>query len=301
MNKKRSFFKKMLLSCLSIAAIGMLFFPEQVKATENQECVVLVYAEQEGMGKVTATYKGVPFQNTIIVPQGESIVVNVEVYPKITFSGWKKNGEIKSTQYSYSFTADGSMCIVSAAFRQSRDYVEYGKKSFLQDISTTNWSNRTCRFQKGSEVKDVAITTAMAVQGEQCMAAFNTVLEDYTLARTYNITFTKYYNKDMEKLTEAAPLVFQVPEELRLPGRTFRMINVYKGQPTVLEDMDVSDETITFNGQYAGAYALVYKDVPATIPGDAELENIDPEFSVMPDAEMPDYEVDPEMMVSITQ
>lgn len=276
------------------AAFGIFFTPIHTKASEENNCTVLVYAEQEGMGKVTATYKGMPFQDTITIPQGESIVVNVEVYPRISFVGWKKNGELKSTQYSYSFTADGPMCVVTAGFRQSRDYVDYDDRN-LQDISTTSWANRTCRFQEGRAAKNVAVTTAMAVQGDACMAAFNSVLEDFTLARTYNITFTKYYNNLLEKLEEPAPLVFQIPRELQLPGRVFRMINVYKGQPAVLEDTDDSDATITFSGQNAGAYALVYKDLPAVAP--SEDEEIDSAFSVMPDYQFPQDEIDSEMMV----
>lgn len=73
------------------------------------------------------------------------------------------------------------------------------------------------------------------------------------------------------------------------------MINVYKGQPVVLEDTDDSDATITFSGQNAGAYALVYKDLPAVAP--SEDEEIDSAFSVMPDYEFPQDEIDSEMMV----
>lgn len=84
------------------AAFGIFFTPIHTEAAEENNCTVLVYAEQEGMGKVTATYKGRPFQDTIIVPQGESIVVNVKVYPRISFVGWRKNGELRNPHRWYS-------------------------------------------------------------------------------------------------------------------------------------------------------------------------------------------------------
>lgn len=238
----------------AVSAISFLAVPSHANAEEGDTCLVLAYADEEGMGHITSTCNDVPFKDSVEAKQGDVIIVKAEYYPRCTFDGWYVNGQLKSMEKSYSFTANGPMCIATAVFRKNTEI------SHLP-FSQTNWSNRVCRFAKGSGEYDMSVTTAMAVQGEACIAAFNTVLEDYKLARTYNITFTKPSGKNYETLNIPATLVFQIPQELQSPGRTFRMINVYKGQPTVMEDTDASDTTLTFVSDKAGAYALVYKDV----------------------------------------
>lgn len=250
-----------------VSAIAFLAVSFPANAEEGDTCLVLAYAEQEGMGNITSTCNDVAFKDSAEAKQGDVIIVKAEYYPRCTFEGWYVNGELKSMQKNYSFTANGPMCIATAKFRKNSDTFYTSDREKLP-VSQTSWANRTCRFAEGSGEYDMSVTTAMAVQGEACIAAFNTVLEDYKLARTYNITFTKPSGKNYETLNTPATLVFQIPQELQSPGRTFRMINVYKGQPTVMEDTDASDTTLTFVSDKAGAYALVYKDAaaPAEVP-----------------------------------
>lgn len=251
----------------AVSAIAFLAVPSQTNAEEGDTCLVLAYAEQEGMGNITSTCNDVAFKDSVEAKQGDVIIVKAQYYPRCTFEGWYVNGELKSMQKNYSFTANGPMCIATAKFRKNND-TYYATDREKLPICQTSWANRTCRFAPGSGENAMSVTTAMAVQGEACIAAFNTVLEDYKLARTYNITFTKPSGQNYETLNAPATLVFQIPQELQSPGRTFRMINVYKGQPTVLEDTDASDTTLTFVSDKAGAYALVYKDAaaPAEVP-----------------------------------
>lgn len=251
----------------AVSAIAFLAVPSQTNAEEGDPCLVLAYAEQEGMGNITSTCNDVAFKDSVEAKQGDVIIVKAAYYPQCSFEGWYVNGVLKSMEKNYSFTANGPMCIATAKFRKNGDMLKNSDTKNLA-ISETSWANRTCRFAPGSGENAMSVTTAMAVQGEACIAAFNTVLEDYKLARTYNITFTKPSGKNYETLNTPATLVFQIPQELQSPGRTFRMINVYKGQPTVLEDTDSSDTTLTFVSDKAGAYALVYKDaaIPAETP-----------------------------------
>lgn len=264
--------RNLLLTTVFCSALGFFFVPATAKA-EEAAIPVVAYAEQEGMGNITSFLNEAPFKYSAEAASGDVIRVSAAYYPKCTFEGWYVNGVLKTTQKNYSFTvtADAPMYIVSAKFRQNGEQF-HGRTEL--DISQTSWSNRTCRFAQGSGSYNISVTTAMAVQGEECMKAFSSVLDGYTLARTYNITFTKYYNKNLEKLDAPATLVFQIPQELQMPGRVFRMINVYKGQPTVLEDTDTSDTTITFVNDKAGAYALVYSDAPAVIPAEDAVADI---------------------------
>lgn len=273
-------FTKNCAFALTAAAISaILFAPSSVRAEEADKIPVLAYAEQEGMGNITSYCNEIVFKDSTEALSGDVIRVTAAYYPKCSFDGWYVNGTLKTLEKNYSFTiADEPMYIVSAKYSQNGQHL---KDRAELDISQTTWANRVCRFTKDSAVKDVAVTTAMAVQGEKCIEAFHSVLDDFTLARTYNITFTKYYNKNMETLTAPADFVFQIPTELQAPGRIFRMINVFKGQPTVLEDMDSSETTLTFSTDRAGAYALVYRDTPASMP--PEGVEIDPDMMVTPE------------------
>lgn len=265
---------------LTTAISAFILAPTYADAAEDNEVLVLAYAEQEGMGNITSYHNEAMFKDSAEAQPGDVIRVSAEYYPKCTFEGWYVNGTLKTLEKNYSFTIaeDTPMYILSAKFRQNNEHLK-GRAEL--DISQTNWTNRTCRFTNGTGAYDIAVTTSMALQGKECIAAFETVLDDFTIARTYNISFTKYYNKNLETLNAPADFVFQIPTELQAPGRVFRMINVYKGQPTVLEDMDVSESTITFKNDKAGAYALVYRDTPATMP--PEGVEIDPEMMVVPE------------------
>lgn len=265
---------------LATAISAFILAPTYADAAEDNEVLVLAYAEQEGMGNITSYHNEAMFKDSAEAQPGDVIRVSAEYYPKCTFEGWYVNGTLKTLEKNYSFTIaeDTPMYILSAKFRQNNEHLK-GRAEL--DISQTNWTNRTCRFTNGTGAYDIAVTTSMALQGKECIAAFETVLDDFTIARTYNISFTKYYNKNLETLNAPADFVFQIPTELQAPGRVFRMINVYKGQPTVLEDMDASESTITFKNDKAGAYALVYRDTPATMP--PEGVEIDPEMMVVPE------------------
>lgn len=281
--------KKTAFSLVLAAVAGIAFIPTQAEAAEGSKTLVLAYAEQEGMGNITSKINDVAFKDSIEAQPGDVISVAATYYPKCTFDGWYLNGKLKTTNKTCSVTANGEpMIILSARYSQNGQHL---KGHAELDISQTTWANRVCRFASDSIVKDVAVTTAMVVQGDKCIEAFNAVKEDFTLARTYNITFTKYYNKNLETLTAPADLVFQIPTELQAPGRVFRMINVYKGQPTVCEDKDSSETTLTFSTDKAGAYALVYRDTPATMPP-AGVE-IDPEMMVVPE------NIDPALLAAI--
>lgn len=273
-------FTKKLTFALTAAVVSSFFLmPAPVNAEEAAKVPVLAYAEQEGMGNITSYCNEAVFKDSTEAQAGDVIRVSAAYYPKCTFDGWYVNGILKTTAKNYSFTiGEEAMYIVSAKYSQNGQHL---KGHAELDISQTTWANRVCRFAPDSVVKDVAVTTAMAAQGEKCIEAFQSILGDFTLARTYNITFTKYYNKNLETLNAPADLVFQIPTELQAPGRVFRMINVYKGQPTVLEDSDASEATLTFSADKAGAYALVYRDTPASMP--PEGVEIDPDMMVTPE------------------
>lgn len=251
---------KVLVPVLFITcAVAIFSKPIAANAEENSgDCLVLVINDQKGMGSVEASYNGVPFTDSITVPQGSCIILKAEYYPRCTFEGWWMNNELYRKEKNASITVTGPMCVLTAKFDQQLSYTHHFEQHFTQ----TSWVNQNCRFAKGHEQQYISITSSLVLQGEACIAAFNSVKEDYTIARTYNLTFTNEKKDTIdEKLATPAPLVMQIPEQLQAPNRVFRIINVFKGQPIAMDDEDADPTTITFTTDKSGAYALAYKDV----------------------------------------
>ncbi len=96
-----------------------------------------------------------------------------------------------------------------------------------------------------------------AMQGPMCFQAFEAVLEDYTIGRTYNI----YAISDTTYSTDQkVQITTKIPSAIYKKDREYKMICVTKGGlPIVYEDLDSDPKTITIETDKFHAYALVYK------------------------------------------
>lgn len=107
------------------------------------------------------------------------------------------------------------------------------------------------------------VTIMNSIQGFLCWNSFDTVREDYTIGRTYNIYPTylgKVYNMESK-----AKITLTIPEALRAENRSFRMIVVTEdGKAAVLKDLDSNPNTITFETDTYYAFALAYRDKAAS-------------------------------------
>ncbi len=224
-------------------------------------CKVLVYNEQEGRGHLKLTYNGKEFKNVIEIPQGDSILAQLEVYEDNCLIGWYING-IRKPYYDGKKTveikAKGEkqlVVVVKSAWKEDYLHSHNGKSG----VVTYNWSNKTLKFvNRAKENSLVAATTSMALQGDECMAVFETYAAGGEVAGTYNFTFDKC-GKVCDTLPVADTFCFTIPEYLVEAGKTYSLIGVYKGQPTVYEDQDNDLSTITFSTDKGGAYALIVK------------------------------------------
>lgn len=119
------------------------------------------------------------------------------------------------------------------------------------------------RFAPGYESAGQAVTSQRIVQGEEYLNVIayylNYVYPDYTYGASYSNMVT---TGDTEYAEFDAPrnYQFQIPAELQSPGREFKVIQVVNGQPTVLDDIDTSDTTITFTTNMGTFnYSIIYK------------------------------------------
>jgi len=73
--------------------------------------------------------------------------------------------------------------------------------------------------------------------------------------------------KQVQQLTSPQTFVFDVPADLQRPGRVFKVMiltNNATGEVVTVEDLDMSDKTITFTTDKVGVcYALIYQDIYA--------------------------------------
>lgn len=98
-------------------------------------------------------------------------------------------------------------------------------------------------------------------QGKAALEVFSAVIGDKQYVAAYNISVNNY--KGVVKET-ATPLQFSmtIPAAYKYPGRQFSLIQLGNGVVNILEDEDMSDDTVTFSTTMATAvYALVYKDI----------------------------------------
>lgn len=104
------------------------------------------------------------------------------------------------------------------------------------------------------------VTIENAMQGSKCFEVFENASNGFTIGRTYNI-FPKG-NMSNISTGEKVKITLTIPDELCKEGRIFKMICVSgKGIPTVLDDLDESNGSITFETDKYYAFALVYSDI----------------------------------------
>ena len=119
------------------------------------------------------------------------------------------------------------------------------------------------RFAPGYEVTGQAVTSQRIVQGEEYLNLvdyyLNYVYPDYSYGYSYSNMVTTG-DKSYEQFDAPRNYQYQIPAELRSPGREFKVIQVVNGQPTVLDDIDSSDSTITFTTNMGTfQYSIIYK------------------------------------------
>lgn len=105
------------------------------------------------------------------------------------------------------------------------------------------------KFAAGYEMVGRAVTTKMAKQSKEYLSLIayylNNVYPEYSYGQSYSNTVSTG-DTVYKELDTARNYELQIPAELKSPGRTFKVIQVVDGQPTVLDDLDSSGDTITF-------------------------------------------------------
>ncbi|MBP3198199.1 MAG: hypothetical protein J6N21_14510, partial [Butyrivibrio sp.] len=241
--------------------------------------------------KITVTLVGQPSWKLSALKQAAKATVTVpeEYYsPDRTFIVYRfHNGEVmevgrgkgrsipietdKFSTYSLAYINAGNEKIDSNNSSSSK--VDDGDSS--SSVTDSDWTPKTPDEVKrysvvGKEIlvplvdksSGYTLTVKNAMQGPNCFAAFESVLDGYTIGRTYDI-FPN--GQRVQSTDKEVGFSIEVPKALQKDGRTFQMICVTKGgQPVVLKDLDNNPNTVTIKTDKFYAFALVYKDAVKT-------------------------------------
>ncbi len=95
--------------------------------------------------------------------------------------------------------------------------------------------------------------------GYNCRVALEAFMGDYNYVASYTMEATQAL-KRVEKWPAPVQYTFTVPAAYKLAGRQFKILQIVPGVVNILDDMDSSDDTITFMTDYPSTvYAIVYK------------------------------------------
>ncbi len=128
-----------------------------------------------------------------------------------------------------------------------------------------------CKISPETPAPSLIASAQKKYQGRACLEAYAAFIGDYTFAATFNVTIMKnervvtpsyqvvVENKVMQTEDEIK-YILTIPQEFRLPGRSFRLLGIGDGVVNIYDDLDLDDSTITFATRTpSAAYALVYQ------------------------------------------
>lgn len=141
----------------------------------------------------------------------------------------------------------------------------------IETYSNGNVVTPICRLSPETPDASLIVSAQKKYQGRACLEAYAAFIEDYTFAATFNVAV----NKNARVVTRSYDIIVEnkvvqtenelkyiltIPQEFRLPGRSFRLLGIGDGVVNIYDDLDLDDSTITFaTNTPSTAYALVYK------------------------------------------
>jgi hypothetical protein len=116
-----------------------------------------------------------------------------------------------------------------------------------------------CKITTSGKSSSTGVTAQLKFPGNACYEAYAAFIGDYSLAATYNITLYNG-NEKVTGSTRELQYTLTIPKEYRQVGRTFKLLAIGSGTVYTYDDLDSSDETITFStDKPTTSYALIYK------------------------------------------
>lgn len=154
---------------------------------------------------------------------------------------------------------------ITYVFSADNKYVDNKSRIYEEESEKTDTDvHSPLRFAPGYEITGRAVTSKQVIQGTDYLELIanylNTDYQGYVYGQSYRNDVTsgdKYY----EQFEDTKNYSFTIPDKWKSAGRTFKVILVKDGQPTVLDDLDNSDDTITFATNLGSFnYSVIYSE-----------------------------------------
>ncbi|GFI22613.1 hypothetical protein IMSAGC011_01389 [Lachnospiraceae bacterium] len=117
-----------------------------------------------------------------------------------------------------------------------------------------------CKLSPLTPDPTLKVSAQRLYPGTACYEAYAAFIDDYIFATTFNINVEKELQPVHETANEL-DYILTIPKEYRRAGRSFRLLAIGEGEVYIYDDLDASNDTITFRTKKpTTAYALVYKE-----------------------------------------
>ena len=113
------------------------------------------------------------------------------------------------------------------------------------------------------QVAPQKIASEDVVKVEEFVAQMASENAAYDVAGHVDISVEKNIDgqdwKKVSKLGEEIDIRFEIPAEMQVKNATYRVLRMHNGEPTLLEDLDDEDSTITIRTQLFSTYSILYE------------------------------------------
>lgn len=137
-------------------------------------------------------------------------------------------------------------------------YDETKPWEMLKEVYSGNKYTENCKIISNTSDGDYKVECYQKVMTTQCYEAFAALIGNYTYGAGFEMNTTRL---DIQVKKTLTPLFYQlnIPDTLKAPGRQFKLISIVNGVSKILDDYDVSDDTITFlTDSPSGVFGLIY-------------------------------------------
>lgn len=244
---------------------GLLLFSGLPSTTAHAaDCQgVTVYSSNNSLGAVSCSLNGASFSHYTYAQSTDYVTVGaVPVNKNYNFINWTDNGIVVSTSSSYSFSV-GSRNHVLVAHFDSKPEFKHKRYDSDKDITSITRNTNACEFASGYKIDGLTVNTSLVPLDDETQAAL-TQLTGGNFAAAFQINFTfGYAGTPKQTLDHKTRLVAKLPTPVQ---GTCRIVSLSSAAPVVSEDLDNAADTVTFETNSSGLYAVTCIPTGAAVP-----------------------------------
>lgn len=244
---------------------GLLLFSGLPSTTAHAaDCQgVTVYSSNNSLGAVSCSLNGASFSHYTYAQSTDYVTVGaVPVNKNYNFINWTDNGIVVSTSSSYSFSV-GSRNHVLVAHFDSKPEFKHKRYDSDKDITSITRNTNACEFASGYKIDGLTVNTSLVPLDDETQAAL-TQLTGGNFAAAFQINFTfGYAGTPKQTLDHKTRLVAKLPTPVQ---GICRIVSLSSAAPVVSEDLDNAADTVTFETNSSGLYAVTCIPAGTAIP-----------------------------------